>query len=108
MNAADIDEIYILPPEHSDADIPLTVTANITDPTDGITATTAPLTIVGIVDAAADKPILSVRTSAPERMERDGDIQKLRGIRQYEGEGGDYELEDDDYPDEKSAGRKKN
>ncbi|WP_282606529.1 DUF5801 repeats-in-toxin domain-containing protein [Pelagibius sp. Alg239-R121] len=101
--ADDIDEIYILPPEHSDADIPLTVTANITDPTDGITATTTPLTVVGIVDAAADKPILSVRTSSPESMERDSSFVELRGVRQYDGEGGDYENENDDNPKEENC-----
>lgn len=73
VDAADLDEIYILPPAHSDADISLTVTANITDPTDGITATTAPLTVVGIIDAAADKPILSVRSLFPEVVERTPD-----------------------------------
>ncbi len=105
VDAADIDQIFILPPEHSDADIPLTVTANITDPTDGITATTAPLTVVGIVDAAADKPILSVRTTAPESLERDVDPQELRGMSRYEGEGDDYDDDyDDDYPGDE-AGR---
>ncbi len=71
VDAANLDEIYVLPPENSDADISLTVTANITDPTDGITATTEPLTVVGVVDAAADKPLLSVRSSFPELLERD-------------------------------------
>lgn len=98
VDGSDIDEIYILPPEHSDADIPLTVTANITDPTDGITVTTPPLTVVGIVDAAADKPILSVLTSAPDTMERSENPQELRDIREYEGD--DYEYVDDDYPEE--------
>ncbi|TQV70862.1 DUF5801 repeats-in-toxin domain-containing protein [Denitrobaculum tricleocarpae] len=88
IDAADLDEIYILPPENSDADISLTVTANVTDPTDGITATTAPLTVVGIVDAAADKPILSVRSSFPEIMERNAQDLDTRDGDQSGREGG--------------------
>lgn len=86
VDAANLDEIYILPPENSDADISLTVMANITDPTDGITATTEPLTVVGIVDAAADKPILSVRSSFPEGMERDEGYPEVRESDQSEQE----------------------
>ncbi len=80
--AADLGSIFILPPEHSDADVSLTVTANITDPTDGITATTQPLTVVGVVDAAADKPVLSVGLSAPDGMERESTNLQSRDARQ--------------------------
>ncbi len=61
--AGDLDQIYILPPADSDADIPLTVTATVLDPSDGIEVTLAPVQTVAVVDAAADLPELSIDCS---------------------------------------------
>ncbi|MEH6631922.1 MAG: DUF5801 repeats-in-toxin domain-containing protein [Halopseudomonas aestusnigri] len=51
----DFDDVYILPPEHSDADILVSATANIVDPSSGDTAA-LPASATAIVDAAADLP----------------------------------------------------
>ncbi|KKJ78127.1 hypothetical protein WH95_01885 [Kiloniella litopenaei] len=55
----DLDEVYLKGDEHSDADIPVTITANISDPDSGETAS---ITASGtaIIDAAADKPDLGL------------------------------------------------
>jgi T1SS-143 domain-containing protein len=50
--------IYILPPEHSDKDIPMTISLNIHDPDNGLTAVVAQNT-VAVVDAVADQPTLA-------------------------------------------------
>ncbi|MFD2205843.1 DUF5801 repeats-in-toxin domain-containing protein [Kiloniella antarctica] len=56
---SDLDEVYLQGDEHSDADIPVTITANISDPDSGETAS---ITASGtaIIDAAADKPDVEV------------------------------------------------
>ncbi|WP_421783898.1 DUF5801 repeats-in-toxin domain-containing protein [Kiloniella litopenaei] len=51
----DFDSVFILPPEHSDADITVNATANISDPDSGESAS-IPATAVAVVDAAADMP----------------------------------------------------
>uniref|UniRef100_UPI003A8D3E06 DUF5801 repeats-in-toxin domain-containing protein n=1 Tax=Kiloniella sp. TaxID=1938587 RepID=UPI003A8D3E06 len=56
---SDLDEVYLQGDEHSDADIPVTITANISDPDSGETAS---ITASGtaIIDAAADKPDVDI------------------------------------------------
>lgn len=55
----DLDEVYLQGDEHSDADIPVTITANISDPDSGETAS---ITASGtaVIDAAADEPDLDL------------------------------------------------
>ncbi|WP_020591703.1 DUF5801 repeats-in-toxin domain-containing protein [Kiloniella laminariae] len=55
----DLGEVYLQGDEHSDADIPVTITANISDPDSGETAS---ITASGtaIIDAAADKPDVDI------------------------------------------------
>ncbi|WP_085899735.1 DUF5801 repeats-in-toxin domain-containing protein [Kiloniella majae] len=55
INPEDFDAVFIRPPEHSDADITVNATANISDPDSGESAS-IPATSVAIVDAAADLP----------------------------------------------------
>ncbi|MFD2203972.1 DUF5801 repeats-in-toxin domain-containing protein, partial [Kiloniella antarctica] len=55
ISPSDFADIYILPPQHSDADIAITGTATISDPDSGESATLGYST-VAIVDAVADMP----------------------------------------------------
>ncbi|MCZ4279568.1 DUF5801 domain-containing protein [Kiloniella laminariae] len=56
---SDLDEVYLQGDEHSDADIPVTITANISDPDSGETASVT-ASGTAIIDAAADKPDVEI------------------------------------------------
>ncbi|WP_204248272.1 DUF5801 repeats-in-toxin domain-containing protein [Kiloniella spongiae] len=60
---ADMGQVYLKGAEHSDADIPVTITANISDPDGGLTAELTS-SATAIIDAVADKPILSTTAGA--------------------------------------------
>ncbi|WP_085905429.1 DUF5801 repeats-in-toxin domain-containing protein [Kiloniella majae] len=62
---SDLDEVYLKGAEHSDVDLPVTVTANISDPDSGETASLT-FTATAIIDAAADKPVLSTSAGSGE------------------------------------------
>ncbi|WP_179188338.1 hypothetical protein, partial [Kiloniella majae] len=53
ITSENFDQVYIKPDVNSDADITLDVTANISDPDTGEVAT-LPVTVVAVIDAAAD------------------------------------------------------
>ncbi|WP_421780451.1 DUF5801 repeats-in-toxin domain-containing protein, partial [Kiloniella litopenaei] len=55
VSPSDFEDIYVLPPQHSDADITITGTATISDPDSGESATLG-YTTVAIIDAVADRP----------------------------------------------------
>jgi hypothetical protein len=59
VKASDIDKMYIKTAPNSDADIPVKVTANFHDPSSGDTGSK---TVTGtvVIDAVADKPVVSI------------------------------------------------
>ncbi|WP_417428703.1 DUF5801 repeats-in-toxin domain-containing protein, partial [Kiloniella sp.] len=55
VSPSDFEDIYVLPPQHSDADITITGSATISDPDSGESATLG-YTTVAVIDAVADLP----------------------------------------------------
>lgn len=76
--AADIDHLFILPPKDSDADIPLTVTADLSN---GNTLST---TITAVIDAVADHPDLEVVGTVETRHCIDGDAAATDAGREHQ------------------------
>ncbi len=56
ITPGDFDQVFIKPDTNSDVDLTLNVTANISDPDSGESAS-IPVEVVAIIDAVADKPI---------------------------------------------------
>ncbi|WP_085903807.1 DUF5801 repeats-in-toxin domain-containing protein [Kiloniella majae] len=56
ITPGDFDQVFIKPDTNSDVDLTLNVTANISDPDSGESAS-IPVEVVAVIDAVADKPI---------------------------------------------------
>ncbi|WP_218044970.1 DUF5801 repeats-in-toxin domain-containing protein [Kiloniella majae] len=65
ITGSDINQVYLKGAEHSDVDIPVTITANISDPDGGLTAELTS-SATAIIDATADKPVLSTTAFSGE------------------------------------------
>ncbi|MGJ3523322.1 VCBS domain-containing protein [Nitratidesulfovibrio sp. D1] len=78
ISADDMHRVTLMPPQHSDADVTLTVTAHFHDPDSGDTATRT-VTHTVFIDAVADKPDVHVDVYQPEGT----DTGKFEGSFQY-------------------------
>ncbi|SDG46953.1 DUF5801 repeats-in-toxin domain-containing protein [Roseospirillum parvum] len=71
VSVDDINDIYVIPPEHSDVDVPFTVEASIIDPDSGDIATISG-SGTAVLDAVADKAEFK---EGPFEDYRDGDVE---------------------------------
>ncbi|WP_020591701.1 DUF5801 repeats-in-toxin domain-containing protein [Kiloniella laminariae] len=69
------EQVYIKPADDSDADITLNATANISDPDSGDSASIQ-VTVVAVIDAAADKPVFNDLEDDRSRAVVDGPLEE--------------------------------